>query len=112
MKLKELEELLIETKKITQEVSGVFKKTKLKDGKVVMVFIDKDNKYYIISASIEDYKRFEKWHEKEAIIDLQKTGKRARLNNNVVAPLIKLRVDFEFNNEKKEIIKNNNEIVF
>ncbi|HUS50948.1 MAG TPA: hypothetical protein VMZ91_12345 [Candidatus Paceibacterota bacterium] len=111
MKLSELEELLIEAKKITQDVSGKFKKTRLKDGRMVITFTDKDNNIYIVNASLESLERFKEWHEKEAIADIQKTGKRARLANGVMAPTIKLRVEVKSNGDSLE--KNNNkEMVF
>jgi hypothetical protein len=91
---------LLEVKKVQEKIAGTFYSVALPHNRRAMSFVSNDNKRYIVAESLKNYKRFEKWDNEQATIDLQKTGKRVRLADNTKASLINLRVNISFNNKQ------------
>ena len=102
MNFKELQEDLFEAKKITQDVPGRFAKVMLKDGNNVMAFYGKDDKVYVVNASIKSLNKFKGWNAKDAIIDIQKTGKKVRLATGKKVPTVRIRVEMKVDNTEKD----------
>jgi hypothetical protein len=108
MNFKELQEDLLEANKVIQDVPGKFAKVMLKDGNTVMAFYGKDNTVYVIEASIKGLNKFNKWVGRDAMIDIQRTGKKVRLATGIKVPTIRMRMELKVDNEeddgdKKEI---------
>jgi len=102
MNFKELQEDLFEAKKVLQDIPGRFAKIMLKDGNNVIAFFGKDDKVYVIDASIKDLKKFNKWTGKDSIIDIQKTGKKVRLATGKKVPTIRLRVEIKTDDDEND----------
>lgn len=92
--------LFINEAKVIPGLSVKFSKMETPKG-TVMSFATKDGKVYIIAASLNNYKRFEKWDEREAVADVAPIGKRLKLQKGS-APLAKIRTDVEIDREEGE----------
>lgn len=108
MNFKELQEDLLEAKKVIEDVSGKFTKIMLKNGNDVLAFHGKDKKVYVVKASVKNLDKFKDWPGRKAIIDIQKTGDKVRLATGKKVPTIRLRVemkvdDTEEDGDKKEL---------
>ncbi len=111
MNFKELQEDLLEAKKITQDVPGKFGKVKLKNKKMVMAFYGDDEKVYVINASIKNLNKFKNWNGRHAMVDIQKTGSKVRLATGKRVPTVRISVelkvdDAENDGDKKELETN------
>jgi|1_EtaG_2_1085319.scaffolds.fasta_scaffold285155_2 hypothetical protein len=102
MNFKELQEDLFEAKKVTQDVPGRFAKVMLKDGNNVIAFYGKDDKIFVIDASIKNLNKFKKWNGRDAMIDIQKTGKKVRLATGRRVPTIRMRVEMKVDNDEDD----------
>ena len=114
MNFKELQENLLEAKKIVEDVPGRFAKVMLKNGNNVMAFYGDDEKIYVIKASIRGLDKFKNWSGRAAMVDIQKTGSKVRLATGKRVPIIRLRVemktdDNEDDGDKKELETSNGE---
>jgi len=112
MNFKELQQDLFEANKVMQDLSGIFAKIMLKDGNNVIAFYGKGKTVYVINASISNLRKFKDWAGRDAIVDIQKTGKKVRLATGKKVPTIRLRVemktdDDENDGDKKELEKSN-----
>jgi len=92
--------LFINEAKVIPGLSVKFSKMETPKG-TVMSFATADGKVYIIAASLDNFKRFEKWEGREAIADVAPIGKKLRLQKGS-APLAKIRTDVTIDSNGEE----------
>lgn len=91
--------LFINEAKVVPGLSVKFSKMETPKG-TVMSFATKDNKVFVIAASINNFNRFEKWDGKEAIADVLPLSQKLRVQKGSI-PLAKIRTDVRLGDEEE-----------